>query len=98
MSIIDRIKNEPVLVTGLVAAILEVAAAFGLSVTDVQRGAILTAVAAVLTLLGAGVARAKVTPARKVAIVRDPQTGRFRSATAHPTKPAGQVVDDGGMG
>ena len=62
---IERIKNEPALVVGLVLAVIGVAAAFGLGITDGQRDAVVALVGAVLTLLGAGVTRTQVTPTRK---------------------------------
>ena len=57
-ALIKRIKNEPVLVTGLVTAIIALLLAFGVPVTQEQAGAILALVAALLAF----VARAKVTP------------------------------------
>lgn len=55
---IDRIKREPALVSGLVAAALALAIAFGLDLTEKQVGAIMAVVAAVLAL----VVRSQVTP------------------------------------
>ena len=62
---IDRIKNEPALVVGLVLAVIGVASAFGLGITDGQRDAVVALVGAGLALLGAGVTRSQVTPTRK---------------------------------
>lgn len=58
----ERIKNEPALVAGLVQAVLALAVAFGLDLSPEQIGAILGATAAVLAL----VVRSKVVPSRKV--------------------------------
>ena len=55
---IDRIRNEPVLVTGLVEAVLALLLAFGVNLSPEQVGAVLAVVAAVLAL----VVRRKVTP------------------------------------
>jgi hypothetical protein len=55
---LDKIRNEPVLITGLVQAALALVVAFGLDVSQEQIGAILAVTAAVLAL----VARARVTP------------------------------------
>lgn len=62
MSLIDRIKNEPVLVTTLVGAIINLVVAFGLALTEAQEAGILGVTAAILAF----VARSKVVPARKV--------------------------------
>ena len=62
MSIIAKIRTEPALVTGAVLAIIGVASAFGLGITDGQRDAIVALVGAALALLGAGVTRQRVTP------------------------------------
>lgn len=61
MNILDRVRNEPVLVTGLLTAVLALLAAFGLSLSDEQVGAILAVTASVLAF----VVRSKVTPVRK---------------------------------
>lgn len=57
-SMLDKIRNEPVLITGLVQAALALAVTFGLGVSEEQVGAILAVTAAVLAL----VARSRVTP------------------------------------
>jgi hypothetical protein len=56
--VIDRIRREPVLATGLLEAILALALAFGLDLTPEQVGAILAVAVALLAL----VARRQVTP------------------------------------
>jgi hypothetical protein len=48
---LDRIKREPALVAGLVAATIALLAAFGLPLTSEQVGAILALTNAVLALL-----------------------------------------------
>lgn len=57
---LDKIKAEPAMVAGLVQAVLALAIAFGLPLSDVQVGAILAATAAVLAF----VVRSRVTPVR----------------------------------
>ena len=57
-SIIDRVRREPALVSGLVTAVVALAVAFGLDLTEEQVGAIMAVTAAVLAL----VVRQKVTP------------------------------------
>ena len=88
---IDKIRREPALVTGLVLAVIGVVSAFGLHVTDGQSAGIVSLVGAVLALFGAGVTRSQVTPAREVAVKRDPDTGRFVAAAGHAAK-AGTVL------
>lgn len=55
---LDKIRSEPVLVTGLVQAVIGLIVAFGVGLTGEQTAAILAVTAAVLAL----VARSKVTP------------------------------------
>ena len=55
---IERIRNEPVLVTGAVQALLGLLLAFGLDLTNEQTASIMVATAALLAF----VARSKVTP------------------------------------
>lgn len=62
MGILDKIKNEPVLATALVQAVLILGVNFGLDLTDGQQAAILGFAAAVLAL----VARSQVVPTRNV--------------------------------
>ena len=57
-SIIDRVRREPALVSGLVTAVLALAVSFGLDLTEEQVGSILAVVAAVMAL----VVRQQVTP------------------------------------
>lgn len=57
----DIIRNEPVLIQGLIQAVLGLLLAFGISVTDEQIGAIMAATAVVLAIL----ARMFVTPTNK---------------------------------
>lgn len=58
---LEKIKNEPVLLTALVSAVLALAVAFGLHLSKEQTAAILAVVNAGLAL----VVRSKVTPTRK---------------------------------
>lgn len=57
-SIIEKIKNEPVLVYTLVGNLIALAVAFGLDISTGQTAAVLAVVNAVLAF----VARSKVTP------------------------------------
>lgn len=58
--IITRVRNEPVLVTTLVGAVLGLLVAFGVDLSETQTTAIIAVVVAVLAF----VARQKVTPAK----------------------------------
>jgi hypothetical protein len=55
---VEKIRNEPVLATALIQALLILAVSFGLDLSDAQQAAILGLSAAVLAV----VARSKVTP------------------------------------
>ena len=57
---IEKIRREPVLISGLIAAVLYLLTEFGISITDGQQAAILGVAGAILAF----VARAKVTPVR----------------------------------
>lgn len=59
---IERVRNEPVLVTGFVQAILGLLLAFGLDLSKEQVGSIMVLTAALLAF----VARGKVTPTRNL--------------------------------
>lgn len=61
-SIVDRVRDEPVLVTALVQSVLALVVAFGLDLSGEQIGGILAVSAALLAF----VARSKVTPVDKV--------------------------------
>lgn len=54
----DRIRREPALVTGFVAAVIALAVAFGLDLSGEQTGAIMAVTTAVLAFI----TRAQVTP------------------------------------
>lgn len=58
MSILERLRNEPVLLAGLVTAVVGLLVAFGVDVSDDVKAAIITFVGAV----SAVVARQRVTP------------------------------------
>lgn len=62
---LDLIRREPALVTGIILAVIGVASSFGLGITDGQRDAIVAVVGAVLALLGSIATRSKVTPVSK---------------------------------
>jgi hypothetical protein len=55
---LERIRNEPALVAGAVQAVLGLALAFGVDLSNEQVGAILAGTAAALAFI----VRAKVTP------------------------------------
>ena len=55
---IDKIRNEPAVVTGLVQAVLALVVAFGFDLTGEQTAAIVAVTAAVLAF----VVRSQVTP------------------------------------
>lgn len=56
---LDRIRNEPVIVTNLTASVCVLLVAFGLNLSDVQIAAVLGVVNTALAF----VARSRVTPA-----------------------------------
>ncbi len=60
------IRDEPVLISGLVAALLTLVAAFGVPLANDQRESILAFVAAALAVAGAVVARSQVMPVTRV--------------------------------
>jgi chromate transport protein ChrA len=60
--LIEKIRNEPVLVTGFLAAVIALVTAFGLNLSNEQVAAINAVVIAVLAF----VARKKVVPTRKL--------------------------------
>lgn len=62
MAASDIIKNEPVLISGLVQAVLGLLLAFGVSLSDEQVGSIMAATAVILAIL----ARLFVTPTNKM--------------------------------
>lgn len=57
-AIFDRIRQEPALVSGLIAALIALGTAFGLDLSPEQVGALMAVVAAVLAF----VVRANVSP------------------------------------
>lgn len=63
--ILDHLANEPARVVAAVLALVGLATAFGLGITDGQQASIVAAVGAVLALLGGETVRAQVTPTRK---------------------------------
>ena len=61
---LDRIKNEPILIYALVQSLLILGVRFGLEITDEQTAAILDVTSAVLAIVLGVVARGFVTPKR----------------------------------
>lgn len=59
-TVVERIKNEPVLVTSFVSAALALCVAFGVDLSEAQTGAVMAVVIAALGF----VARTQVTPNR----------------------------------
>ena len=57
-AVLDRIRREPALVTGLVSAVVALGTSFGLHLTDEQVGAITAVTVAVMAF----VTRSQVTP------------------------------------
>lgn len=62
-NILERVKNEPALIIGLVSAVIALALAFGFTLSDEQVGSIMAVVVAILAV----VTRSQVTPTRAVA-------------------------------
>lgn len=62
LTILEKVRNNPVLVTGFVSALITLLAAFGLNLSAEQ----VAAIGAFVTAALAFVARAKVTPVRKL--------------------------------
>lgn len=59
---LERIKNEPAVVAGVVQALLGLLLAFGVNLSTEQVGAVMAVTAALLALL----VRSQVTPVRNV--------------------------------
>lgn len=59
---LERIKNEPAVVAGIVQALLGLLLAFGVNLSTEQVGAVMAVTAALLALL----VRSQVTPVRNV--------------------------------
>lgn len=62
MMILERIKNEPAVIAGVVQAVLGLLLAFGVDLTTEQNVAIMAVTAALLALL----VRSQVTPTRRI--------------------------------
>jgi hypothetical protein len=75
----QRIRNEPALVAGVVAAAIALAVSFGLNLSTAQIGTINAFVAAVLAV----VVRTKVTPAHDVQFVDPDEWDQFVDPAAH---------------
>lgn len=63
---LEKIRNEPARVVGVVLAALGLLSAFNLGISDEQTAAVVALVGAVLALVGAETVRAQVTPTRKL--------------------------------
>lgn len=61
-ALIEKLRNEPVLVTGLVAAAMTLLVSFGVDLSDTQMSAIAGLVVAVMAIIG----RQAVTPNSKL--------------------------------
>lgn len=59
---LNLIRREPALIVGIVVAVITLIVAFGVPIDNGQKSAIVGLVGAILSLLGAGVTRSKVTP------------------------------------
>lgn len=68
---LERIKNEPALLVGVVGAIIVLAVTFGVPIDESQRTAIVGVVGAVVAILGGGTIRTQVTPARVIQPAED---------------------------
>lgn len=62
---LERLRNEPALVSGAVLAVIGVLSAFGLGITEGQAEAVVSLVGSALALATALFTRSKVTPTRK---------------------------------
>lgn len=104
----NKLKNQPAAITGVVVAVITLAVAFGAPISEDQKAHIVGLVGAILALLGTlgyihptvdgpETAKAKQAqiealadqlsqsvPRDAVAVLRDPDTGRFVSGAAHP--------------
>lgn len=59
---LNYIRREPARIMGLVLAVLALAAAFGLALTEEQTAAVVAVVGAVLAVVGSETTRSQVTP------------------------------------
>ena len=85
---LDRIRREPALVTGLVSAVIALGAAFGLDLSGEQTGAIMAVTAAVLAV----VTRQSVTPNADVQAVTDDSSPTGVAAGPAAEAPTGEPV------
>lgn len=89
-TIIERIKNEPALLIGLISSIISLFLAFGIELSDKQVGGIMAVVVAVLAL----VTRNKVVAFRRVESYQTIQGETVTGPAAPPEgRPAETVVD-----
>ena len=85
-TIIDRVRREPALVSGIVSAGIALAVAFGLDWTAEQVGAVMAVVAAILAVL----TRAQVTP--HVDVLEHAVDGEVVAGPANELVAEGHVV------
>ena len=81
--------KEPAIIIGVVTAVLALATAFGLGMTQDQQMAILGVVAAALALIGSVVVRSQVTSPATAAklIAQIPPTSTFQAPLPNAVKP-----------
>lgn len=90
-NILERLKNEPALILGLVGAVISLGLAFGVSLSDEQVGGIMAVVVALLAII----TRSQVTPTRSVAA----EVVKGQVVTGAAVPPAGEpaaVVPEAG--
>lgn len=85
-TILDRIRREPALISGLVSAVIALAVSFGADLSSEQVGAVMAVVAAVLAVL----TRAQVTP--HVNVVEHAVDGEVVAGPANELVAEGHVV------
>lgn len=85
-NILERIKNEPALLLGLISAAISLALAFGLSLSEEQIGGIMAVVVAVLAL----VTRSQVVAFRRV---ESYQTVQGETVTGPAAPPEGRPAE-----
>lgn len=98
---LNRLRNEPARVVAVVIALIGLASAFGLGLSDAQAAAIVSAVGAVLAILGGETIRAQVMPVGKARqrIARAALAGRedvLRAQRAAETGGTSLVPPEGG--
>lgn len=64
-AVLAYLRREPARITGLVIAVIALAGAFGLGLSEEQTAAVVAFVGAALAIAGAEATRTQVTPARR---------------------------------